>query len=136
MNELFFQLILAVLLGGLIGFEREFKKKMAEIQTYPLVCLSSCLFSLIAFSLGNLKISDSLPILIAVAVGMGFIGVGAIFKRETQIFWFNYRCRPLDLRGNLIGSRSKVLFFGNFLNDFGFNNFLFFGLLEEKFFKK
>jgi putative Mg2+ transporter-C (MgtC) family protein len=70
-NEVFFQLILAIVLGGLIGLERELKKKGAGLQTYSLVSLGSCLFSLIAFSLGNLKIIDPSPILVSIAVGMG-----------------------------------------------------------------
>jgi putative Mg2+ transporter-C (MgtC) family protein len=85
-NEAFLQLILAIILGALIGFEREKKKKGAGIKTYSLVSLGSCLFSLVAFSLNNLNILDPSPILTAIAVGMGFIGAGAIFKEENQIF--------------------------------------------------
>ncbi len=85
MEEAFLKLLLAVFFGSLIGLEREIKKKGAGLQTYSLVALGSCLFSLIAFSLGKLKIVDPSPILMAIAVGMGFIGAGAIFKVETQV---------------------------------------------------
>jgi putative Mg2+ transporter-C (MgtC) family protein len=134
--EIFFQLILATLLGILIGSERELKKKGAGIQTYSLVCLGSCLFSLIAFSLGNQKILDPFPILIAIAVGMGFIGAGAIFKGETQVFGLTTTAGLWTTAG--IGLAVGVRFYSLAI----FSTFLvlmifyLFGLLEEKFFKE
>jgi putative Mg2+ transporter-C (MgtC) family protein len=85
MTKYIIQLLLAVLLGSLIGLEREMKRKKAGLRTYSLVCLGSCLFTMIALNLGEAKVLDASPILMAVAVGMGFIGAGAIFKEETQI---------------------------------------------------
>lgn len=85
MEEVILKLLLSVLLGALIGSEREIKKKEAGLRTYSLVSLGSCLFTIIAFSLANLKIIDPSVIIMAIAVGMGFIGAGAIFKGETQI---------------------------------------------------
>ena len=79
------QLLLAIFLGALIGLEREIKRKEAGLQTYSLVTLGSCLFALIAFSLAKLKIIDPSPIILAIAIGMGFIGAGAIFRGETQV---------------------------------------------------
>lgn len=83
--EIFLKLFLALIFGSLIGFEREIKKKGAGLQTYSLVCLGSCLFSLVAFLLAKKGIVDPSPIFIAIAVGMGFIGAGAIFRGENQI---------------------------------------------------
>lgn len=83
--EVIFQLTLATLLGTLIGLEREIKRKEAGLRTYSLVTLSSSLFALIAFSLAKTKIIDPSPIIMAIAVGMGFIGAGAIFRDESQI---------------------------------------------------
>ncbi|MBC7073838.1 MgtC/SapB family protein [Candidatus Parcubacteria bacterium] len=86
MQEMLIKLILATFFGGLIGLERELKKKGAGLQTYSLVCLGACLFSIIAFSLYYAKIIDPSIIIMAIAVGMGFIGGGAIFRSETHIF--------------------------------------------------
>jgi putative Mg2+ transporter-C (MgtC) family protein len=83
------QLVLAVFLGGLIGLERELKKKEAGLQTYSLVSLGSCIFTIIAFNLfyffaetANVSFDPS-RIIQAVAVGIGFIGAGVIFRQNS-----------------------------------------------------
>ena len=88
--QIIFQLLLATLLGALIGFEREWKKKGAGLQTYSLVTLGSCLFTLIAFqffvSFSGQDISfDPSRVIQAVATGIGFIGAGVIFFRGDKI---------------------------------------------------
>jgi putative Mg2+ transporter-C (MgtC) family protein len=85
-QEIIFQLLASVILGAIIGMERETKRKGAGLQTYSLICFGSCLFSTVAFYLGNLKILDPSIIIMAVAVGMGFIGAGAISKKEEEVF--------------------------------------------------
>ena len=85
------QLVLAVVLGGIIGLEREYKKKAAGFQTYSLVTLGSCLFTIINFELfdfftGKTGISfDPSRIILAVATGIGFIGAGVIIFRKFRI---------------------------------------------------
>jgi putative Mg2+ transporter-C (MgtC) family protein len=135
-NEVFFQLILAVVLGSLIGLERELKKKGAGIQTYSLVSLGSCLFSLIAFSLGNLKIIDPSSILVAIAVGMGFIGAGAIFRGETQVFGLTTAAGLWTVAAIGLAVGAKFYSLAIFSTVLVLIIFYFFGLLEEKFFKK
>ena len=135
-SEAFFQLILAVILGGLIGLERELKKKGAGIQTYSLVCLGSCLFSLVAFSLGNLKILDPSPILIAIAVGMGFIGAGAIFRGETQVFGLTTAAGLWTTAAIGLAIGAKFYSLAIFAAVLVLIIFYLLGLFEEKFFKK
>jgi len=87
--EIIFQLCLAILLGGLIGLEREWKRKSAGFQTYSLVALGSCAFTLIAFqffsSFGKDINFDPVRIIEAVATGIGFIGAGIIIFREDKV---------------------------------------------------
>jgi len=84
--EIFCQLLLATFLGAIIGLEREVKRKEAGLQTYSLVALGTCLFTIVSFSLAKLLINfDPSPILIAIGVGMGFIGAGTIFRGEGKI---------------------------------------------------
>jgi putative Mg2+ transporter-C (MgtC) family protein len=135
-NEVFFQLLLAVFLGGLIGLERELKRKGAGIQTYSLVSLGSCLFSLIAFSLGNLKIIDPSSILVAIAVGMGFIGAGAIFRGETQVFGLTTAAGLWTVAAIGLAVGAKFYSLAIFSTVLVLIIFYFFGLFEEKFFKK
>ncbi|GAH96967.1 unnamed protein product [marine sediment metagenome] len=81
------QLFLATFLGALIGLEREYKRKQAGLQTYSLVALGSCLFTIISFNLVNLFPGESgisldpLRVIQAIAIGIGFIGAGVIFFR-------------------------------------------------------
>ena len=80
------QLLLAAFLGGIIGVEREFKKREAGLQTYSLVALGACLFTVISFSLSKLRIiNDPSPIILAIAIGMGFIGAGTISRGEKKV---------------------------------------------------
>jgi len=80
------QLLLAAFLGSLIGLEREIKRKGAGLQTYSLVTLGSCLFAIIALSLTESVYNfDPSPIIMAIAMGMGFIGAGAIVRGEFHI---------------------------------------------------
>ncbi len=85
------ELIYATLLGALIGLEREIKGKDAGFQTYALVCLGSYLFTIIFYSLYNefnegLQISfDPGRIIQSIAIGVGFLGAGAIFKNKEGI---------------------------------------------------
>lgn len=84
--EIIYQLILAFALGGLIGLEREIKRREAGLQTYSLVALGSCLFTIIGFELFDFFFEksgvsfDPSRIIQAIAVGIGFIGAGVIFR--------------------------------------------------------
>jgi len=88
-SQIIIQLVLAVLLGGLIGLEREFKKKEAGLQTYSLVTLGSCVFTIISFKLfyfflATTNVSfDPSRVIQAVAVGIGFLGAGVIFRQSS-----------------------------------------------------
>jgi len=73
------RLLLAVVLGGIIGFQRERAKKPAGLRTHILICLGSALFTVVSvmgFS-GNV---DASRIAAGVVTGIGFIGAGVIFR--------------------------------------------------------
>lgn len=85
------QLAFATFLGALIGIEREFKGKEAGIQTYSLVCMGSCFFTVMfyilcdSFSLMPGISFDPARIIHAIAVGVGFIGAGVIMREQSGI---------------------------------------------------
>jgi putative Mg2+ transporter-C (MgtC) family protein len=89
--QIIFQLLLAALLGGLIGLEREYKRKEAGVRTFALVCLGATLFTILGFETfqkvsGNVGISfDPSRVIQAVAVGVGFLGGGLIILRRFHI---------------------------------------------------
>ena len=87
----FLQLLLAALLGGLIGLEREYKRKEAGLKTFSLVSFGACFFTTIAVYLGSqshlasvIQI-DPTRVIQAVAIGIGFIGSGLIIHQKGQI---------------------------------------------------
>lgn len=79
----------ALLLGALIGIERVWAHKTAGIRTYALVSMGSALFvilgqAMVTFYAG----ADGLnPMIIAsqVVVGVGFIGAGLIFTKDSKL---------------------------------------------------
>ena len=85
------QLALAVALGAVLGLEREYKRKEAGLQTYSLVSLGACLFTIVSFELFNFFTGengisfDPSRVIQAVAIGIGFIGAGVIIYRQPRV---------------------------------------------------
>lgn len=77
------RLLVAVVLGGLLGMERERQGKAAGIRTHMLVCASSALIVLVPLQmgLGTDAISRVMQGLLA---GVGFLCAGAILKLERE----------------------------------------------------
>jgi putative Mg2+ transporter-C (MgtC) family protein len=80
-QELIWKLLLAVLIGGAIGAEREYRSKSAGFRTLTLICLGATLFTIL-----SQLISGHEPERIAsnVVVGIGFVGAGVIFKGDSR----------------------------------------------------
>lgn len=77
--------LLALLLGGIIGWEREHHGRAAGIRTYGAIAVGACVFGLISLhGLPSLGIYTSDPSRIAsnVVVGVGFLGAGVIFHKN------------------------------------------------------
>jgi len=82
------QVLLAFVLGGLIGFERELRESPAGIRTYAAVCMGACVFGLasthpVVLTYFPAEI-DTTRIAAQVASGIGFIGAGVIFKEGVN----------------------------------------------------
>ncbi|GGI19212.1 MAG: MgtC/SapB family protein [Oxalicibacterium faecigallinarum] len=69
----------AVLLGGLLGYERESRGISAGLRTHMLVALGSALFVLVPLEAG-IQPADLSRVLQGVIAGIGFLGAGAIIK--------------------------------------------------------
>jgi len=78
------RLLLASLLGGMIGLERERRDRPAGLRTYIIVCLGACMSSLVGqFAVNTLGLdSDPLRLGAQVISGIGFLGAGTILVRE------------------------------------------------------
>ena len=77
------RLLLAALLGGLLGFEREQKGKAAGVRTHMLVSMGAALFVLLA-SQGGMQDAELSRVLQGVIAGIGFLGAGTILKAEHE----------------------------------------------------
>jgi putative Mg2+ transporter-C (MgtC) family protein len=75
------RIVVAAVLGGLLGIERERAGKAAGTRTHMLVALGSALFVMFPVEEG-MAIGDVSRIIQGVAAGIGFIGAGTILKRE------------------------------------------------------
>jgi putative Mg2+ transporter-C (MgtC) family protein len=85
------RVIVALLLGGLIGLEREWHNKSAGLRTYALVCEGSALFMICSillydelFAAGNTT-TDPSRIASTVVQGIGFLAAGVIFNAGARV---------------------------------------------------
>ena len=76
-------LVVALLVGALIGAEREYRSKSAGFRTLILICVGSALFTLLSRRLGTEASHDRIAS--NIITGIGFIGAGAIFKDGANI---------------------------------------------------
>jgi putative Mg2+ transporter-C (MgtC) family protein len=77
------RLILAAVLGGVIGYERESKGKAAGLRTHMLVALGSALFVLVVQQSGGG--GDAVARVIqGLVAGIGFLGAGAILNNRSD----------------------------------------------------
>ncbi len=84
-------LLIAAVLGSLLGIERSVAGKHAGMRTYALVCLGSCLFVLIS-TIASTMFAAAFPginpvqIAASVVIGIGFIGSGLVsLKNDTHV---------------------------------------------------
>jgi len=83
MTRVVVRMLVAVLLGGLLGYERESVGASAGLRTHMLVSLGSALFVLIPLQAG-MQIEDLSRVLQGVTAGIGFLGAGAILKLKDE----------------------------------------------------
>ena len=77
------KLLIALLIGAIIGAEREYRSKAAGFRTVILVTVGSCLFTILSLQLGDL--SNQGRIAANIVTGIGFLGAGAIYRDKISI---------------------------------------------------
>jgi putative Mg2+ transporter-C (MgtC) family protein len=73
----------AAVLGGLIGFEREWARKAAGLRTHMTVSLASAAFVLTVIEIGGAD-EDVSRVIQGIAAGIGFLGAGTILKKTSE----------------------------------------------------
>lgn len=78
-TRLVVRLLVALVLGGILGFERETAGAQAGLRTHMLVSVGCALFVLVPLQAG-MEIADLSRVLQGIVAGIGFLGAGAIIK--------------------------------------------------------
>jgi len=82
------QLFFAALLGFIIGLERKWHQKVASLRTFSILCMGSCLFTILSVDavqgIGSPPY-DITRIAAGIVTGIGFLGGGVIFKTTDRI---------------------------------------------------
>ena len=87
-NSQIARLLLSVILGGVVGWERFIDQKPAGLRTHTLVCLGSTGFMLVsenALSSGAFSSLDPTRIAAGVITGIGFLGAGSILRTGGSV---------------------------------------------------
>ena len=94
-GEYLLKLFVAMVLSGIIGVERQLRRKTAGMRTHMLVCLGSLIFTLLGMDLFTREVTgftaadstrvDPLRIIEAIVGGLGFLGAGAIIQARGHI---------------------------------------------------
>ena len=77
-NHDLIKIAIAVVCGGLLGMERQYKNKTAGFRTIILICLGSAIYTMVAQRAGA-------GVNINIVTGIGFIGAGVIFKDNVAV---------------------------------------------------
>lgn len=77
------RLVIAVVLGGVIGFQRQLEHKAAGLRTHMLVALGAALFAVVPLEAG-MTVAELSRVIQGVAAGIGFLGAGTIIKLSEQ----------------------------------------------------
>jgi putative Mg2+ transporter-C (MgtC) family protein len=75
------KLFAALLIGAIIGAEREYRNKSAGFRTLILICMGACIFTI----LSQHFVDNKDRIASTIVTGIGFIGAGVIFKEDKAV---------------------------------------------------
>ncbi len=79
------RLMLAAVLGGAIGLEREVKHRPAGLRTNLFICLGAAMYTLLSDALAVRFLGDHTRIAAQIIPGIGFIGAGSILHNRNNL---------------------------------------------------
>ena len=91
-SNIMFCIVLSLILGFMIGLEREFSNKWAGLRTHILVCVGSCIFTILSIygfpvlMADHASTRDSARIAAQILTGIGFIGGGTVLRHGSSIY--------------------------------------------------
>ncbi len=78
------KLMLAILVGGMIGTERKYRDKAAGLRTMIFICVGATLFTIYSIKMGGTSV-DRTRIAANIVSGVGFLGAGAIIRDAGRV---------------------------------------------------
>lgn len=79
-QDILFKLALSIVIGGILGAEREYRSKSAGFRTLTLICLGATLFTIFSQVIGGTGNPDRIAS--NIVTGIGFVGAGVVFKGD------------------------------------------------------
>ena len=84
MEDFIVKVVLALVLGGIMGLEREYNDKPAGYATNSIICLGAALFTMLSLYMAEMG-GDPGRIAAQIVSGVGFLGAGAILREGNKI---------------------------------------------------
>lgn len=81
--EILARFLLAVLWGGIVGAERQYRSKSAGFRTMIMISMGACFFTMMSMLIGDPSNRDRIAS--NIVTGIGFLGAGVIFRGENRI---------------------------------------------------
>ena len=82
-GEILMKFLLALLWGGLVGAEREYRSKSAGFRTMIMISLGACFFTMMSILIGGGVSADRIAS--NIVTGIGFLGAGVIFRGDNRV---------------------------------------------------
>jgi len=89
-EEIILRILVALLVGAILGIERTRAKKPAGVRTHSLVCITSTMISIVSaygfgeFAKPGVISMDPARLIVGIITGIGFLGAGIIWKDTSQ----------------------------------------------------
>ncbi len=80
------RILLALLIGTLIGLERQYRNRHAGMRTFAVLCMASALIALIGLLSVDMFGNSDIPyVIVAIILSMGFLGAGVIYREKKTM---------------------------------------------------
>src|SRR5688572_10998503 len=83
LKDILLKLLISVLIGIIIGGEREYRNKSAGFRTIILICLGSTIFTILSGKIGD--DTGASRVAANIVTGIGFLGAGAIMREGLTV---------------------------------------------------